>query len=144
MATKKESLERLSRVQLFEDLSKADLTYILNISKTVEHDEGHTIITEGTSGAGFHLILDGEARVVRRGRTLARIGPGDYFGEMSMIDEGPRSATVIATTPLTTLSILAWDFRPLVKSRPAMAWKLLVNLTGRLRDVQKQQDSLRS
>ena len=81
---------------------------------------------------------------MRGGRTVTRLGPGEFYGEMALIDQGARTATVIAATPLTVLAIAAWDFRPLVKRRPEMAWKLLVHLTGRLREAQKQQDALRS
>ena len=144
MVTKKQQLELLGSVPLFEGLSKADLKHLVDISKVVFHDEGHTIIHEGDHGAGFQLILDGEARVVRGGRTAARLGPGEFFGEMALIDEGPRTATVIAATPLTTLGIASWNFRPLVKRRPEMAWKLLVFLTGRLRAAQKREDMLRA
>jgi CRP/FNR family transcriptional regulator len=144
MATKKERLERLGSVRLFDGLNKADLNQILAISRVVYHDEGHTIIHEGDTGAGFQLILEGEARVVRGGRTAVRLGPGEFFGEMALIDEGPRTATVIAATPMTTLGIAAWDFRALVKSRPNMAWRLLVHLTSRLREAQKREDTLRA
>jgi CRP-like cAMP-binding protein len=144
MVTKKERLERLGSVRLFEGLTKADLNYLLDISKIVHHNEGHTIIREGDRGAGFQLILEGEARVVRGGRTAIRLGPGEFFGEMALIDEGTRTATVIAATPMTTLGIAAWDFRPLVKRRPEMAWQLLVHLTGRLREAQKREDTLRA
>jgi CRP-like cAMP-binding protein len=144
LATKKERLERLGSVRLFESLSKADCKYLLDISKVVNHVEGHTIISAGERGVAFHLILEGEARVVRGGRTAVRLGPGEFFGEMALIDEGTRSATVIAATPMTTLGIVAWDFRPLVKRRPEMAWKLLVHLTGRLREAQNREDTLRA
>jgi CRP/FNR family transcriptional regulator len=144
VVTKKEQLELLGSVPLFEGLSKADVKHLVDISKVVFHDEGHTIIHEGDHGAGFQLILDGEARVVRGGRTAARLGPGEFFGEMALIDEGPRTATVIASTPMTTLGIASWNFRPLVKGRPEMAWKLLVFLTVRLRAAQKREDMLRA
>ena len=144
MVTKKERLELLGSVRLFEDLSKADLRFLDDISRIVHHDEGRTIITEGDVGAGFQLILLGEARVVRGGRTVVRLGPGEFFGEMALIDEGPRTATVLAGTPMTTLFIKGWDFRALVKRRPEMAWKLLVHVTGRLRDAQKREDALRA
>lgn len=142
--TQKQRIERLSSVPLFEGMSKADLKSILDISQLVHHEAGHTIIREGESGAGFQLILDGEVRVVRGGRTAARLGPGDFFGEMALIDEGPRTATVISVTPVTSLGIVAWEFRPLLKRRPDMAWKLLVHLTGRLREAQRMQDALRA
>ncbi len=144
MVTKKERLQRLGSVRRFKGLSKADLRYLLDISKIVHHDEGHTIISEGRRGTGFHLILKGEARVVRGGRTAVRLGPGEFFGEMALIDEGARTAAVIAATPMTTLGITAWDFRALVKRRPGMAWMLLVHLTGRLREAQKREDAFRA
>jgi CRP-like cAMP-binding protein len=144
VATKKERLERLGSVRLFEGLSKADLRHLLDISEVVNHAEGHTITSVGDGGVGFHLILEGEARVVSGGRTAVRLGPGEFFGEMALIDKGTRSATVIAATPLTTLVIAAWDFRPLLKRRPEMAWKLLVHLTGRLREAQNREDTLRA
>jgi CRP-like cAMP-binding protein len=142
MTTKKAMAERLRSVRLFQGLSKADLNYVVDIAKVVHHDDGHTITREGDRGAGMQVILEGEARVVRGGRTAARLGPGDFFGEMALIDEGPRTATVIAATPMTTIGIASWDFRPLVKRRPEMAWKLLVHMTGRLRIAQKREDAL--
>ena len=144
MVTKKERLERLGSARLFAGLSKTDLKNLNDISKVVNHDEGHEITSEGDRGAAFHLVLEGEARVVRGGRTVARLVPGEFFGEMALIDEGTRTASVIAATPVTTLAIAAWEFRPLVKRRPEMAWKLLVHLTGRLRDSQKREDTLRA
>jgi CRP-like cAMP-binding protein len=144
LATKKERLDRLGAVRLFEGLNQTDLRYLLDISKVVDHHEGHTIITEGEAGAGFQLILEGEARVVRGDRTVAHLGPGDFFGEMSLIDGGPRTATVIADTPLTTLGIAGWDFRALVKRRPDMAWVLLDHVTCRLREAQAHEDSIRA
>lgn len=144
MVTKKQRLELLGSVPLFAGLSKADLRHLLDISKVVHHEEGRTIVDEGAEGAGFSLVLEGEARVIRGGRTAARLGPGDFFGEIALIDEGPRTASVVAGSPLTTLYISAWTFRPLVKQRPDMSWKLLVHLTGRLREAQSKQDALRA
>lgn len=142
MVTQKESIERLGSVPLFEGLTKTDLKHLVGISKVVDHGADHTIVSEGESGAGFHLILAGEAKVVRGNKTLARLGPGDFFGEMALIDAGPRTATVVGDGPLTTLAITAWDFRPLVKTRPDLAWKLLVHLTKRLREEQEGRDAL--
>jgi CRP/FNR family transcriptional regulator len=144
VVTKKERMERLSGVRLFSDLSGRDLREIVDASSIVHYDEGETIIAEGEKGVGFQLILEGEARVVRGGRTMARLGPDDFFGEMALIDEGPRTATVVAATPMTAIAIASWDFRPLVRSRPGMAWGLLVHLTGRLRDAMKREDELRA
>jgi CRP-like cAMP-binding protein len=144
VVTKKESLERLAAVRLFEGFNKTDLRHLLDVAKVVHHDAGHTIITEGDTGAGLQLIIGGEARVVRGGRTAARLGPGDFFGEMALIDGKPRTATVIADSAMTTLGISGWDFRAVVRNRPTMAWALLEHLTGRIREMQKREDELRS
>lgn len=144
MFGKREMVERLSHVRLFKELSKSDLRDIEDIGKVVQHAAGHTIMEEGESGAGFHMILSGEARVVRGGRTVARLGPGEVFGEMALIDGGPRTATVIAETDATTFAIVTWDFRTLVRKRPGMCWSLLISMTERLREAQKREDTLRA
>lgn len=144
MVTKKERRERLGEVRLFKDLTKADVRELEDIGRVVHHAAGHTIIDEGETGAGFHLILSGDARVVRSGKTVARLGAGDFFGEMALIDGGPRTASVVADTSLTTFSIAGWDFRAVVKGRPGMAWSLLVHVTERLREAQKREDALRA
>jgi CRP/FNR family transcriptional regulator, cyclic AMP receptor protein len=142
VVTKKERLERLGEVRLFQDLTKADVKELGDIGRVVHHPAGHTIIDEGETGAGFHLVLSGDARVVRGGKTVARLTIGDFFGEMALIDGGPRTASVVADSALTTFSIAGWDFRALVKRRPNMAWALLVHVTQRLRDAQRREDTL--
>ena len=144
MVTKKENLERLAAVRLFEGFNKTDLRHLLDVSKVVHHDAGHTIITEGDKGAGLQLIIEGQANVLRGGRTVARLGPGDFFGEMALIDGKPRTASVIAENAMTTLGISGWDFRGLVKQRPTMAWALLEHLTSRVRELQTREDQLRA
>ena len=144
MVTKKESLERLAAVRLFSGFNMTDLRHLLDVSKVVHHDAGHTIITEGDKGAGLQLIIEGTAKIVRGGRTVTRLGPGDFFGEMALIDGRPRTATVVAEDRMTTLGISGWDFRGLVKQRPTMAWALLAHLTGRVRELQTREDRLRA
>jgi CRP-like cAMP-binding protein len=142
VVTKKESLEHLAAVRLFERFNKADLRSLLEVSKVVQHHAGHTIITEGDQGAGLQLIVSGEANVTRGGRTVATLGPGDFFGELALIDGEPRTASVVAITDMTTMGISGWDFRGVVKQRPSMAWSLLEHLTGRVRELQKREDEL--
>ena len=144
MASKKEKLERLAAVPLFHDMSKRDLGRILENSKETVHKEGQTVVTEGHEGAGFHMILSGEAKVVRGGRTVVTLGPGEYFGEMALLDGGRRTATVVADTELVTLYLAQWEFKPLVRDNPQMAWKIVVHLTKRLREEQKGTDALRA
>lgn len=142
MATKKEKMEKLGRVPLFGDLGQRDLGRLVETCKETMHRAGQSVVTEGKGGVGFHLIVDGEAKVVRGGRTVARLGPGDFFGEMTLIDGAPRSASVVADTDLTTLVLSQWEFRPLVKAHPEMAWKLIVHLTRRVREEQKARDAI--
>ncbi len=142
MATKKEKLDKLAGVPLFSELSKRDLGRILENSKEVDHAAGQTVVTQGHEGAGFHMILSGRAKVVRGGRSVAALGPGEYFGEMALLDGGRRTATVVADTDLVTLYIAQWGFKPLVRDNPQMAWKLVVQLTKRLREEQKGRDAL--
>lgn len=144
MVTKKESLEQLAAVRLFAGFTKTDLRHLLDVAKVVHHVAGHTIITEGDKGAGFQLIVAGTARVVRGNRTAARLGPGDFFGELALIDGKPRTATVVAESAMTTLGISGWDFRAVVQKRPTMAWALAEHLSGRIREMQKREDELRA
>lgn len=137
MVTKKDRLEMLRAVPLFGDLSRKELGGILDTAKEVEHDPGDEIVREGATGVGFHLILEGQVRVTRGGRTVARLGPGDFFGEIALLDGGPRTATVTAESALRTLSLTSWEFRPLVEGTPSLAYKLLVHLCGRLRDAER-------
>lgn len=141
LATKQEKLDLLGAVPLFRDVSKKDLERILSTTKETFHEEGQSIITEGRGGVGFHLITDGKAQVIRGGRTVANLGPGEFFGELALVDDGPRSATVIAETGLSTMVISKWEFRPLVKSHPELAWKMIEYLAVRLREEQTGRDA---
>jgi CRP-like cAMP-binding protein len=142
VASKKEVREKLGQVPLFSELSNRDLDRLVGNSKQVSHDAGSDVVAEGTEGAGFHMILDGTAKVVRNGRKVATLGPGDHFGEMALIDGGRRTATVAAESDLTTLYISQWDFKPLIQENSKLAWKVLVHLTKRLREEQKGRDAL--
>ena len=139
MTTKKDGIEQLSGVPMFSLLSKRDLGRLWDHMKNVEHAPDHRIMTEGRSGQGFHLILDGEVKVERK-RNKVVLGPGKFFGEMSLIDEGPRSASVTAVGRVTTATLSAWEFKSVVKSQPELLWKLLVHVTSRLRAEQSAND----
>ncbi len=90
-------------------------------------------MSEGASGAAFFVITDGQASVMVHGEERARLGPGDHFGEIALLDEGVRSATVIAETDLRCYGLTPWEFRPFVEEHPRVAWKLLQALARRLR-----------
>jgi CRP/FNR family transcriptional regulator, cyclic AMP receptor protein len=123
----------LGSVSLFEGLSKTDLTKIEKLGKEVDFPKGKTIVTEGEDGVGFHLILEGKANVIVGGRKRSTMGPGEWFGELSLIDRGPRTATVTTDTPVRTFSLLSWEFLPLLDKNPRITRKIMIEMCRRLR-----------
>lgn len=115
----------LKAVPLLEGLTRKELQQILGAGKERTHAAGKAVVEQGTSGVGFHLILGGEAEVRINGRKRATMRKGDYFGEISLIDGGPRAATVLAVTDLETFSLASWTFLPIVTKNPAMARKMI-------------------
>ncbi len=101
--------------------------------KVRRFSKGETVIMEGSGGAAFFLIDSGQATVSSKGVQLATLGPGDYFGEVALIDGGPRSATVTAATDLVCYEITFWEFRPLIERNRAIGWKLLQARAKRFR-----------
>ena len=130
----KTSLQMLGSVGLFEGLSQKELSQIHRQAREGEFEPEDVIVTEGETGVGFHLILSGRAKVLAGKRQIASLGPGDFFGELSLIDRGPRTATVVATTRLKTLSLVSWEFLPMLDRNPRIARKILVEITRRLRN----------
>jgi CRP/FNR family transcriptional regulator len=100
--------------------------------------EGDTITSEGKSGVGFFVIEDGNATVSIDGKIVRTLGPGEFFGEIALIDSGPRSATIVATTDLRCQGLTAWEFRPFIEDHPEVAWPMLETLASRLRDAEKR------
>ena len=129
----RDPLAALQRVQLFADLDRRQAEQIARLLKLRPFSKGETVILEGSGGAAFFLIDSGEATVSSKGVQLATLGRGDYFGEIALIDGGPRSATVTAATDLVCYGLTFWEFRPLVERNSAIAWKLLQALAKRLR-----------
>jgi CRP-like cAMP-binding protein len=130
-------VELLQRVPLFADFDRGDLQRLARSFKERTFEAGSTVAGEGKTGAGFFVIESGEAAVSVRGAERAKLGPGDYFGEIALIDDGARSATITAESDLHCYGLTSWEFRPLVESNAAMAWKLLETLAKRLRAAQQ-------
>ncbi|HEV2356717.1 MAG TPA: cyclic nucleotide-binding domain-containing protein [bacterium] len=126
--------EQLKKVPLFEGVSDADLRRIADSAKERRFDAGTTIVSVGEPGHGFYLIIDGRAEVKRGDRTIATLGPGEYFGELALIRETPRTATVVAKDPTTCLALTRWDFKGIVVSNPSIAIRLLETVANRLQD----------
>jgi CRP/FNR family cyclic AMP-dependent transcriptional regulator len=128
-----ETKEALRAVPLFKDLSDKDLQRVVAISKEVRHRDGKPILEEDESAVGFHLILEGTAEASTSGDVVNTMGRGDYFGEMSLIDGRPRSATVTARGEVTTLAIPTWNFNRLLDEHPEMMRALVIVLCDRIR-----------
>lgn len=128
--------EMLNKVPLFAKVKRRDLGRLAKVMSERTFAEGEAITTEGQSGVGFFVIEHGNATVSLKGEILRTLGPGDHIGEIALIDEGPRSATVTATTDLSCRGMAAWEFRSFVQEHPEVAWQLLQTLASRFRETQ--------
>jgi pyruvate,water dikinase len=133
--------EVIERVPLFANMSPRDVEGIAALFKERRFAAGETVTKEGAGGAAFFLIESGEAIVSVGGRQRATLAKGDYFGEMALIDEGARSATITASTELVCYGLTYWEFRPLVQQNPTIAWNLLQTLVKRLRNAEADQQA---
>jgi len=125
--------ETLARVPLFNGIKPKELKKLSKRMTERTFNEGDEITREGESGIGFFVIEEGNATVSVHGDIVRTLGPGEHFGEVALIDSGPRSATIIAGTDLRCRGMSAWEFRPFVEEHPEVAWSLLESLVGRLR-----------
>ena len=134
--------ELLAQIPLFEGLSHGELERIGRSFKERRFSAGDTVAAEGAGGVGFFVIGEGTASVDVHGEQRGRLGPGDYFGEIALIDDqARRTATITADSDLTCYGLTSWEFRPLVETNAQIAWKLLQVMAKRLRDLEQQQVS---
>ena len=126
-------IELLRQVGLFGGLSDRDLKRLLDTFKESVFDAGDTIATEGERGVGFVIIGEGTVEYSLDGKKIGTGGPGDYFGEIALIDDGPRTATIVALTEVKAYGMTMWEFRPLVEEEASIAWELLQVMARRLR-----------
>jgi len=137
MAADLSVVEALGKTDLFSSLSKRALKRLASEAEVVNHAAGKEITEQGGGAVGFHLITSGIASVTVNEAERPNLGPGDYFGEISLIDGKPRSATVTAETDLSTISLVSWVFRPILEEEPEIARGLLKVLCARLRAVEQ-------
>jgi CRP/FNR family transcriptional regulator, cyclic AMP receptor protein len=130
--------EVLARVPLFSMLSKKELDNLARNAHDRTFPAGAVLTEEGQSGVTFGVIADGQAAVTVHGRPARTLGPGDYFGEMALIDHSARSAQITAETPLRCLLFTAWVFRPFAMAHPESAWALLEVMVKRVRDAESR------
>lgn len=131
------TIEQLQRVPLFADLDRKELESLSSSFKERTFNAGDTVASEGSGGVGFFVIDEGEAKVTLRGEERAKLGPGDYFGEIALIDEGARTATITAETDMRCYGLTSWEFRPLVEGNSQIAWKMLQALANQLREARQ-------
>jgi CRP/FNR family transcriptional regulator, cyclic AMP receptor protein len=137
MAADPAVVDALRKTDLFSPLSKRALARVAAQANLVHHEPGKEITEEGGGGVGFHLITEGTVSVTVRGTRRASLGPGEYFGEISLIDGRPRSATVTAETPLTTVSLVSWIFNPILDEEPEVSKSILKVMCARLRALEQ-------
>jgi CRP-like cAMP-binding protein len=128
----------LRRVPLFRGLDDKHLDTLSRTFTDRTFRAGQDITSEGGGGVGFFVIEDGEAVVTVHGEARRTLGSGDYFGEVALIDEGSRSATITAVTDVKCYGLTPWQFRPLVEENASIAWPLLVSMAQRLREIESR------
>jgi len=130
-------IEMLEKASIWSGLDKKDLKFIAKLSKERKYETGDFIVKKGEGGVGFYLILDGSVEIRSNGITLSTLGPAQFFGEMSVIDNQPRSADVVAVEPSRCLILSAWSFNALISEHPKIALKILQEFVRRLRTTNK-------
>ena len=130
----------LEKDPLWAGLDMKDLKAIVKVSEERQFQTGDIILGKGEGGVGFYLIMDGSVDIKSDSKTLAKLGPGQFFGEMAVLDNQPRSADVIAAEPSRCFVISEWSFKALISQNPRIALKMLQELVRRLRDANKSQN----
>lgn len=134
----RQRIAQLSEVPLFANCSKRELTRLLSGLRTESVDAGHTLFVEGAPSSNLYVILTGSAVVRRNGRQIARVGAGDVVGELSVIIGGPRTATVIAETPIEWLVLDQVSLRKAIDEVPGLGWHVLQAVAARLAQNDKR------
>ena len=135
MATENPAVRMLAAVPMFQSMSPRQLRRLVQSAKERKFPEGEFVVNRGDMGIGFYLILEGEVQVRKGHRTLATLGPGQFFGEMALIDKQPRSADVLTMKPTRCLILSQWEFWGYVADTPQVLRGILVEMARRLRET---------
>lgn len=139
--TKRQTAAVLGGVPLFSGLPRRALERLAGEADELVFRPGQKVVEEGLLGETVFVVLSGEGKVIRKGRTLARVRPGDFFGELSALDGGPRTATVIAETPLEVLRLFRRTLFALLREEPQLALKLIDGIVRRVREIDRRLES---
>ncbi|MGH3012829.1 MAG: cyclic nucleotide-binding domain-containing protein [Gaiellaceae bacterium] len=134
-------IDVLRNVPLFASLEEKELENIARQLHERRFPEGSEVTKEGSTGAGFFVIAEGNAEVIVGDERRATLSAGDHFGEIALIDDGIRSASIIAATDLLCYGLTPWEFKPFVEEHPAVAWAFLQSLAARYREAQQALDN---
>lgn len=134
----------LASVSLFQKLDKKQIRQLAQLVREQRFDPGQAIVEEGRPGLGLYILAEGEAEVVRGNMIIGHLGPGRFFGEMSLLDDLPRTATVRALTAVRCLSLTKWEFLGELEAHPQMALPLLPMLSRRARAAEERADRLKA
>jgi len=126
-------VDRLAQVPLFKALSKRDLEFLASRIDEVSLRPGQTVIREGQSTESFFIVVSGNVNVTRAGKPAARLGPGDFFGEIGMLDQGPATATVVTEGPVDAMVLSHAQFRDAIKANEGLALQVIAAMAQRLR-----------
>ena len=135
MAVKTDPVESLRQVPLFSGLDKKELGMISKLIKEQSYSPGEVIVTTGSAGHGLYIIKEGNVSVIQDGKTVATMGPGQFFGEISVLDPGPRTADVRADSSTTCLTLISWEVKPLLMENASITYKMLLEMVKRLRST---------
>lgn len=133
----KRGLAVMERVPFFQGLTKPQLENICDLSKEVRFMPDAVVVKEGDPGETFYVVLEGEAKVTVKGKKVATLYPGDFFGEISLLDPGPRTASVETTTPMLLLELQRKRFFKMLDREPAVALRMGEQLAHRLRELER-------
>jgi CRP/FNR family cyclic AMP-dependent transcriptional regulator len=136
--TRDQIAEQLGRTRLFAGVDDAGRQRIADRMTEVDLPADRVIARQGEIGTGFFIVVSGAVRVVRDGETIAELGPGQFFGELSVIDRQPRVAQVISSGPTSCLALASWDFEAVIAEQPSVALAILRELAGRLRELTRE------
>jgi CRP-like cAMP-binding protein len=131
-------VEVLRKVELFDGFTAKELEAVASVCRPAQFRDGDKIVTEGERSARMYVITEGTAEVRVHGEKVDEIGPGDYFGEIAVIDGEPRAATVTATSPVSTLSLASFNVKALLRTSPGVGFKMLQKACSRIRALESE------